>query len=107
MLVLSKLNFIDILLKINFAGLSWNENEARALFRHHRCLNSESKLLPGELEKSFLLVVAFCVPQPWQQAASWERRSCRTKASQALLRVSPALLSHVNSVCPYFIASLR
>lgn len=38
----------------------------------------------------------------WQ----WEGRSCRTKASKALLRLSSsALMSHMNSVHPYFIAS--
>lgn len=57
--------------------------------------------------KSFLWVVAFCVPQPWQQAASWEGRSCRTKAAKALLRISSALMPHMNSVHPYLIASLH
>lgn len=51
--------------------------------------------------------MAFGVPQPWQQAAWWERRSYRTKASKALLRITPALLSHMNSVCPCFVASLH
>jgi len=78
-----------------------------ALFRHQRCQNSECSLLPGELVKSLLLVVAFCVPQPWQQAALWEGRNCRTKASKALLRISAALMSHVGSAHPYFVASLH
>lgn len=58
--------------------------------------------------KSFLLVVApACVPQPWQQTALWERRSCRTKAFKAVLRIFSTLMSHVSSLHPYFIASLH
>lgn len=57
--------------------------------------------------KSFLVVFAFCVPVPWQQAALWEGSSCRTKAPKALRRISSALVSPMSSVHPCFIASLH